>query len=183
MRILLERFVGVHPRYLEDGAADDLATGRADAVLLIGDDALAAWHRAPGAAVRVHDLGRLWWDATGLPMVYAVWVARSEACRHPLLPAVVSALTRSREMGSSLPSSLLDAAAARTGLPRQALVEYYRCLHFVLDDAARQGLLAFYRHATELGLCEPCPSLRLLSLPSPVDPEDRRGPGEEGPDA
>lgn len=164
LRVLLERFVGVVPEYQEDGAPGDLESGRADAVLLIGDDALAfrgRW-RESGQDLHEHDLGRLWWDATSLPMVFAVWAARAEARSHPLLRAVSSGLLRSREMGMRLPGPLLDEAARRTGMGRWELERYYRGLHFVLDEASRWGLLTFYRHAAELGLCPPCTSLRFL---------------------
>jgi chorismate dehydratase len=46
--------------------------GRADAKLLIGDAALKSAFEDPTPH---HDLGRLWLERTGLPMVFACWAA------------------------------------------------------------------------------------------------------------
>ena len=50
----------------------------ADARLLIGDGALASAFSDPTPH---HDLGALWRERTGLPMVFAVWAARATAIR------------------------------------------------------------------------------------------------------
>src|SRR5207237_9712885 len=48
----------------------------ADAKLLIGDAALKSAFEDPTPH---HDLGKLWLDRTGLPVVFAVWAARDPA--------------------------------------------------------------------------------------------------------
>src|SRR6266568_995322 len=48
----------------------------ADATLLIGDAALKSAFEDPTPH---HDLGRLWLERTGLPMVFAVWAAPEDA--------------------------------------------------------------------------------------------------------
>src|SRR3954468_11400487 len=67
----------------------------ADAKLLIGDAALQSAFEDPTPH---HDLGRLWLERTGLPMVFAVW-----ACPEPLAEglaqleeALVASLRRAR---------------------------------------------------------------------------------------
>ena len=60
---------------------DAYAEGDADAKLLIGDAALKSAFEDPTPH---HDLGRLWLERTGLPMVFAVWAAPEPA--HPDLP-------------------------------------------------------------------------------------------------
>ena len=180
MRVMLERFVGVAPCYAENGLPSDLEAGRADALLLIGDDALAfrrRW-RECGLDLHEHDLGRLWWEATGLPMVFAMWAVRVQARSHPLLRVVRAGLRRSRERGMRLPAPLLDEAARRTGMGRRELEQYYRGLHFVLDDESCRGLLTFYRHAAELGLCPSCTRLRFLQGSPVVAHPVRAGSGE-----
>ena len=51
-----------------------------DAVLLIGDEGLTALH-FPLPGTTCHDLGALWQEWTGLPMVYAVWATREDFAR------------------------------------------------------------------------------------------------------
>ena len=53
--------------------APRLADTQADAVLLIGDRAI---HSPPGSFAEVWDLGDEWCRWTGLPFVFAMWVAR-----------------------------------------------------------------------------------------------------------
>ena len=71
----------------------------ADAGVLIGDAALRATYDAPRTGLAVHDLGEVWRQWTGLPMVFAVWaVRRSYAVANPgLVKDVHTAFVRSRD--------------------------------------------------------------------------------------
>src|SRR5438046_2747275 len=62
----------------------------AEAKLLIGDAALRSAFEDPTPH---YDLGRLWLERTGLPMVFAVW-----ACREPLVDGDALALLDSRDL-------------------------------------------------------------------------------------
>ena len=59
----------------------DAMLARADAALIIGDNALFLDPptSASGAAIRKIDLGELWTELTGLPFVYAFWAGRPGA--------------------------------------------------------------------------------------------------------
>ena len=67
-------------RLLELDGPVEPALGEHDAVLLIGDQGLEALH-FPTPGTTCHDLGALWQEWTGLPMVYAVWAAREDFAR------------------------------------------------------------------------------------------------------
>ena len=54
-----------------------LEPAQADALLLIGDQAMRTRNRPPEGFVHTLDLGADWLEWTGLPFVYAVWVVRS----------------------------------------------------------------------------------------------------------
>src|SRR5579859_2413809 len=77
-RMWLAEVHGVHPDYFV--CPPDLTSMlfEADAALLIGDAALRATYDAPRRGLDVYDLGQVWHDWTGLPMVFAVWAARRE---------------------------------------------------------------------------------------------------------
>src|SRR6266568_1297794 len=60
-------------RVLLEGAEHVPLGQEADAKLLIGDAALQSAFEDPTPH---YDLGRLWLERTGLPMVFAVWAAR-----------------------------------------------------------------------------------------------------------
>ena len=78
-RILLERVYGANPRYEVVSTRPEWALAEYDAALFIGDTALEA--RMLGG-IDVHDLGELWGEFTGLPMVYAVWASRQDPARY-----------------------------------------------------------------------------------------------------
>src|SRR4051794_7663005 len=83
----------------------------ADARMLIGDAALRSAFEDPTPH---YDLGRLWQERTGLPMVYAVW-----ACREGVEPAGLEQLQRahlrSLAVARSEPEALALRAAADYG--------------------------------------------------------------------
>jgi chorismate dehydratase len=74
-KVLLERVYGASPRYEVVSTRPEWVLAEYDAALFIGDTALEA-RRLGG--VDVCDLGALWKEHTGLPMVYAVWASRGD---------------------------------------------------------------------------------------------------------
>jgi chorismate dehydratase len=84
----------------------------ADATLLIGDAALKSAFEDPTPH---HDLGRLWLERTGLPMVFAVW-----ACPEPPAPGMADledALVASVRLARAEPERLAYEASERYGYP------------------------------------------------------------------
>src|SRR6476620_6022342 len=84
------------------------AADEADAKLLIGDAALKSAFEDPTPH---HDLGRLWLERTGLPMVFAVWAAPEPA--HPGLLELEDALVESVRAARAEPETLAFEAADR----------------------------------------------------------------------
>src|SRR4051794_29539462 len=75
-RILLAELYGIEPNWEPLPIGCGLETTDADAVLLIGDRAIAD-SASDGDFVDVWDLGERWCDWTGLPFVFAMWIARA----------------------------------------------------------------------------------------------------------
>jgi chorismate dehydratase len=88
-RVLLEKRWGVECAYVEMPSDLPVMLKDADAVLLIGDDALRAYWQPPDGLL-AYDLGTEWTGWTGLPMVYAVWAVRREYAEAD--PAAVGAV-------------------------------------------------------------------------------------------
>jgi len=74
LRIILEKFLGLKPKYDISSAP---YTG--ESFLLIGDDALR--YRKNSNNKKVYDLANLWYQYTGLPFVFALWIVRKEITR------------------------------------------------------------------------------------------------------
>ena len=129
----------------------------ADATLLIGDAALRSAFEDPTPH---HDLGRMWLERTGLPMVFAVW-AVPEPPRQGLV-ALESALVASIEAADADPEALAREAASVYGYPAGFLARYFEKLRYSFGPLERTGLTAFLEHAHAVGELEQVPVLRFL---------------------
>ncbi len=105
----------------------------ADAVLLIGDDAL---HDRNNSWAYQYDLGEEWHRWTGLPAVFAVWVARRSSLRiyDERIGAVSRWLLDALDRGLADRDKIVDEAMRRSGLSRTTLAAYYERLDYRLTD-------------------------------------------------
>jgi chorismate dehydratase len=129
----------------------------ADATLLIGDAALRSMFEDPTPH---HDLGRLWQEETGLPMVYAVF-----ACADPPpdgMSDIEAALIGSHEAALARPEELAEAASERYGYPAGFLARYFEKLRYRFGPRERAGLLTFFELARDTGQLERVPELKLV---------------------
>jgi chorismate dehydratase len=130
----------------------------ADATLLIGDAALKSMFEDPTPH---YDLGRLWRERTGLPMVFAVF-----ACPHPPPDGVVGvedALLAAHRENRAEPERLARAASERYGYPPGFLARYFEKLRYDFGPRERAGLLTFFELARDAGELETVPELRFVS--------------------
>ena len=86
----------------------------ADAQLLIGDAALRSAFEDPTPH---YDLGRLWLEKTGLPMVFAVWAAPEPVAEG--VAELEHSLVASVRLARSEPDVLAHEASGRYGYPRR----------------------------------------------------------------
>ena len=131
----------------------------ADARMLIGDAALRSAFEDPTPH---HDLGRLWKERTGLPMVFAVW-----ACREGVdygLAELERAHLRSLALARAEPELLARRAAAEYGWPAGFLARYFEKLRYHFGPRERQGLVRFFELAHLAGELESVPELRFAEL-------------------
>jgi chorismate dehydratase len=129
----------------------------ADAKLLIGDAALKSAFEDPTPH---YDLGRLWLERTGLPMVFAVW-----ACPEPVaagLAELEEELVRSVLRARAEPETLAHEAGERYGYPAGFLARYFEKLRYRFGPRERAGLMTFLELAHEVGELEEVPELRFV---------------------
>jgi chorismate dehydratase len=118
----------------------------ADAVLVIGDRAMKVPDNAFHAVV---DLAEAWNTMTGLPFVFAMWVARGGLD----LGDLPEALVRSRTEGLVHAREIAESQGPRLGLDVQKCFDYLtRALSYELGEAEVAGLRLFARKAALLGL-------------------------------
>jgi len=129
----------------------------ADATLLIGDTALRSAFEDPTPHF---DLGRLWLERTGLPMVFAVWAAPE-----PLVDGLTElehGLVASVRLARSEPERLAQQAAETYGYPAGFMARYFEKLRYSFGPRERAGLYTFLEMARDAGELTHVPELRFV---------------------
>jgi chorismate dehydratase len=153
-RMWLSAVYGVDPDYFTCPPDLSAMLLEADAAVLIGDAALRATYDAPRRGLDVYDLGQVWREWTGLPMVFAVWAARrGYAEANPgLVKDVHSAFVRSRDEALVHVEEVAAQAARWETFDPATLAQYFRTLDFSLGTRQVEGLIEFSRRCAELGV-------------------------------
>ena len=130
----------------DDRASEDWP----EALLLIGDKVIT---NPPPSGVYTQDadLGALWTQATGTPMVYAVWACLAERAREAWVPAAEALLSRQRLHNATRLSLIARAHAHDHGWETALAQQYYNDhVRYDLDAAARAGLRTFLDACADL---------------------------------
>jgi len=148
-RILLAERFGSYPTLVPLPLENSPENSSADGVLLIGDRAMSAseqgWHF-------VWDLGAEWNRWTGLPFVFAVWLARPELPVGPLHEL----FARARDTGFARVAEIAADHAPRIGWsPAECQAYLQENLWFHLDEEARRGLELFRKFVDKYHLRHP----------------------------
>ncbi len=146
VRILLQERFGARPKTLPLPIGASLNDSPADAVLLIGDRGMAM---PDGGFEFVWDLGEEWSRWTGLPFVFALWIARPGVALH----GVGELLAAARDAGLTRLAEIARREAPLIGVPEEDCLTYLRDrLTFRFGPPERQGLERFYALAGQQGL-------------------------------
>ncbi len=132
-----------------DDEAHDARLVIGDAALRIADEAQRGGHWAERYPFRI-DLGEAWKSWTGLPFVFAVWVAQRTAPVRDAL-GVHASLLASRDWGLMHLDQLAAQAALPSGVPRDACLEYFAGLDYRLSYPHLAGLTEFFRRLVLAG--------------------------------
>ncbi len=146
--LLLERF-GIAPEVRPLPIGESFDQTDADAAVLIGDRGMLP---SNGGFAFEWDLGQEWLQWTGLPFVFAMWIARPGM----KLANVDRLLSAARDDGIMRLDEIAHQAAPTVGLPEADCLSYLRDnLTFHLGDRQRQGLERFYALAGRHGFAPP----------------------------
>jgi len=146
-RIWLREVQGVRPETIEPlPIGQPVEESTADAILLIGDRAM----RDPAEPFEaVVDLGEAWNAWTGLPFVFAFWVARAGVD----LGELPAALRRCKARGLARVERIAARFSAPLGLtPAEAVAYLTKNLSYDLGDPERAALRLFAEKAARLEL-------------------------------
>ncbi len=132
LQVLLAEYHGLRPQLRELAAFP----GSADAVLLIGNQAIDFRERDAGAH-HILDLGEEWQRRTGLPFVYAPWLLRADL---PNAAAVAGELRALQRHGTARIAEIVRGDAHDPTLSERYLTEHIR---FGLGPREKAGIEKF----------------------------------------
>ena len=113
--------------------------------LLIGDRALQLAADCP-ADIKIFDLGEIWYQHTGLPFVFALWMI----CRKSLsthcgeLSQLGGQLTQARERLDERSLDIAVMVAQKVGLRPETVVDYWQTIDYHLEDDHLRSLKLFF---------------------------------------
>ncbi|UFS69663.1 menaquinone biosynthesis protein [Geomonas sp. RF6] len=163
LKVLLAKKYGFENSFQRTELPLDAALSRYPALLLIGDAALKS--AAIEHGYRVYDLGELWYDFTGLPFVFALWIVRREAAatKGRELSELARDLVAAKELAYHSYPAIAAGCAERGWLSSDDLVDYWRTISYDLTPAHLKGVRTFFRYAFELSLIPAEPELRFFA--------------------
>lgn len=153
LELLFEEVWHARPKFVAgDAEIGDISivASDVDARLVIGDAALLLRNSAGERERFSYDLGEVWKTWTGLPFVFAVWVAQRSTPVTSALAAHAS-LLRSREWGLGNLDVLAEQAEGATGIQTDICRDYLSGLDYGLSYAHFAGLTEFFRRLVERG--------------------------------
>ena len=167
MQILLKEQYGVRPRLIDYDARERVARNRPldwpQAMLLIGDKVVTD---SPPAIRYPHqlDLGAAWAQLTGLPFVFALWVAR-RGCDPSIVATAAAILDRQRRYNRQRLDLIVQRRALARGWPADLANEYLKHeLAFDWSPRRRAGVELFFDKACEHGLASHRRPLELAEI-------------------
>ena len=156
--IILKKFYKIECSLQPINGLSDLRSNEKEAFLLIGDDALKA--KKTIFDMYVYDLGEVWYKHTGLPFVFALWIARKDCSTkkvelfekfiHDLNTAKKLALEKLHEIAKEWKLVLLNRYSL--SVTEEELIFYWRGISYDFGDEHRRGLELFRKYSAELGL-------------------------------
>ncbi|MGA2402574.1 MAG: menaquinone biosynthesis protein [Syntrophobacteraceae bacterium] len=164
LKVLCRLRYGVNLRLQTGSCSSRLAGGELpDACLAIGDEALRLGRS--GLFPHVLDLGAAWFEWTGVPFVYAVWVIRKDTVteKNGQIPDAIETLLSSKRWGRSNIGRICEQAAKTGLLGLSELEEYYNCLGYDFNEGERRGLAMFYSCLQQTGELEWAPRLDIYT--------------------
>lgn len=139
-RILLADQYGLHPTCVTLPPERDAMLAQADAAVLIGDYGLVA----DGTGLVDLDLGAAWWELTGLPFVFAGWLARTAAAAAEASPRMQQAAVE----GMARREAIAAEEAIARGIPLSRCRAYLlQAIRYQVGAPELAGMAAFHRRA------------------------------------
>lgn len=163
LKILLHKRYGLTNDFQRTALPFEKALNDHDGLLLIGDAALKASLKEH--SLYTYDLGQQWFELTGLPFVFALWIARRDAVekKHAEMLDLKEKLLRAKQLAYDSYESIAEESRESEWMSPLALVDYWKTISYDLSEKHLEGLETFYHYAVEMGLIKSQPEIRLFA--------------------
>jgi len=160
LKILLSDYFNVTPHFITTEPMPVL--DGVDAALIIGNEAMTF---SAGSSLYTYDLGELWLEKTGFPVVFAVFAIRKEAAeRHARkINQVVSSYHESLTCLVDENDDLYISAARQYPSVQKNVKAYYNLLQFEFTEKLKKALFFYFEKSGRLGLTKQVASLEFLT--------------------
>ncbi|MGA1847116.1 menaquinone biosynthetic enzyme MqnA/MqnD family protein [Deferribacter abyssi] len=156
LKVLLKKFLNINVSY-------SINKNDCDAFLYIGDKALYRFYNSEFKYV--FDLGKLWYEFTGFPFVYALWLVNRGIIKEKkdILKDFYNKLVCIKANTKKNLSTLIDHYYFK-GLTSYQIIDYWETINYDLTLNHLNGLKIFYKYAYEIGEIKKVPKLEFLTF-------------------
>jgi len=145
---------GFEPRFHASDKIFKEIPKNANAILLIGDEALTLKENLKDPAIKIFDLAEEWKRWTKLPFVFAVWAVRRDFFANDPEKVFLAheALLESKAWGLKHLEQVVKTAATKIDLSEKTLRAYFSGISYDFDERLKKGLRLYFDLAEDCGL-------------------------------
>ncbi len=149
LNVIFRKFYGIYCR-LQTSQIPENSGG--EAFLLIGDDAFKYSSRfTVHGSQLTYDLGEIWHKNTGLPFVFALWIARKDISdKQQLLDRFVKDLDKAKEIALKNLHEIAKHSSMKAYMSEKEIVFYWKMIGYELTEDNKKGLDLFKMYLREL---------------------------------
>lgn len=163
LKLLLTEKYGCECDYRVAPSGTFVPTDDVSALLLIGDAALK--NSMNNSKYYIYDLGDIWYNWTGKPFVFALWLCRNEVSNSIELKNLAKQLIHSKRVVPEHIEHIAKNAADTSWLGYERTIKYWRYnISYELDELAQEGLILYYTKCFNNGLISAVPPLKFVSI-------------------
>ena len=160
IKIILKEFYGFHNTFIPVSCGNDFdrSLSTNDALLIIGDEALRFKN---SGAYKVYDIGQLWMERTGYPVVFGIIAVNPQSIKTHKGPLdmLFSTFHESHAHYKRRPEDIAALAQSHSQLSLN-FTDYFSHLNYIFSDELKKGLLYYYRMLAQYGLGHTVDQLR-----------------------
>jgi chorismate dehydratase len=155
LKVILKEFFSLKCRFKQtDKRCVKNILSSSSAVLHIGDTAMVEAKKllavsSKWSAPFVYDLGELWYECTGHPFVYALWIVRKKSLyeKTDLIKKLSYDLINAKKYADKKLSSIAKEAPQTKWISEKELVDYWKIISYEFTEKHMEGLRLFEKYA------------------------------------